>query len=43
VKLAIALRDEGRLCIIHDDDEPQSREPRIICSLGLVDPGKVDA
>ena len=40
-KLAIALRDEGRLCIIHDDDEPQSREPRIICSLGLVDPGKV--
>lgn len=42
-KLAIALRDEERLCIIHDDDEPQSREPRIICSLGLVDPGKVQA
>jgi superfamily II DNA or RNA helicase len=28
------LRDEGRLCIIHEEEEPQ--EPRIICSLGLV-------
>jgi len=29
----IDLRDEGRLCIIHDEEE--SQEPRIICSLGL--------
>ena len=27
------LRDEGRLCIIHEEAETQ--EPRIICSLGL--------
>lgn len=41
--LTIALREDDRLCVIHDGDEPQSREPRIICSLGLVDPGKVQA
>jgi hypothetical protein len=29
----IELREEGRLCIINDEDE--SQEPRIICSLGL--------
>ena len=28
------LRDEDRLCIVHDEDEPQ--EPSIICSLGLI-------
>ena len=33
-ELVIALRDEGRLCVIHDDDECQ--EPQIICSLGQV-------
>ena len=33
-ELVIALRDEDRLCVIHDDDKGQ--EPRIICSLGLV-------
>jgi hypothetical protein len=27
------LRDEDRLCIIHEDEE--SQEPRIICSMGL--------
>jgi superfamily II DNA or RNA helicase len=32
----IELREEGRLSIIHDEEE--SREPRIICSLGLVQP-----
>jgi superfamily II DNA or RNA helicase len=32
-KLVVALRDEDRLCQIHE--EGQSREPRIICSLGL--------
>jgi SNF2 family DNA or RNA helicase len=32
-QLVIALRDEGRLCLIHEEE--QSREPHIICSLGL--------
>ncbi len=31
--LVIALRDEDRLCIIHEEE--QTHEPRIICSLGL--------
>ena len=29
----IELREEGRLCIVHEEEE--SQEPRIICSLGL--------
>lgn len=33
-ELCIALRDEGRLCFV--EDELELREPRIICSLGLV-------
>lgn len=33
--LVIELRKDGRLCIPHEDDEPQ--EPRIICSMGLID------
>ena len=32
-ELVMALRDEDRLCIIHE--EQQTAEPRIICSLGL--------
>ncbi len=32
-QLVIALRDEDRLCIIHEDE--QDGEPRIICSMGL--------
>jgi F0F1-type ATP synthase beta subunit len=32
-QLVMALRDEGRLCVI--EQEAQSQEPRIICSLGL--------
>lgn len=32
-KLVLALREEGRLCNIHE--ESQSVEPRIICSMGL--------
>ena len=37
----IELRDEGRLCIIHEEDERQ--EPRIICSLGLAKQAGGDA
>jgi hypothetical protein len=33
-ELVIALRDEGRLCIVQDEDEVE-REPRVICSMGL--------
>jgi len=29
----IEMREEGRLCIVHEEEE--SQEPRIICSLGL--------
>ena len=32
--LVVALRDEGRLCLIHEEE--QTQEPMIICSLGLV-------
>jgi len=32
-QLVVALRDEGRLSLIHEEEELQ--EPRIICSLGL--------
>lgn len=32
-ELVIALRDEDRLCIIHEEE--QTLEPRIICSMGL--------
>ena len=34
-QLVIALRDDERLCIAHEDEE--TREPRIICSLGLIE------
>ena len=37
----VELREEGRLCVIHEDDEAQ--EPRIICSLGLRLPQERDA
>jgi superfamily II DNA or RNA helicase len=33
-ELAMALREEDRLCLIHEEE--QSFEPRIICSMGLV-------
>jgi SNF2 family DNA or RNA helicase len=32
-ELAIALRIDDRLCLVHEDE--QQREPQIICSLGL--------
>jgi hypothetical protein len=35
-QLVIALRDEDRLCLIHEEE--QAQEPRIICSMGLVSP-----
>jgi superfamily II DNA or RNA helicase len=36
VRCVVELRDEGRLCIIHEEE--QSQEPHIICSLGLANP-----
>ncbi|MXY81716.1 MAG: NgoFVII family restriction endonuclease [Gemmatimonadetes bacterium] len=33
-ELVITLRDEDRLCIVHEEDERQ--EPSIVCSLGLI-------
>jgi hypothetical protein len=35
-ELAVALRADGRLSQIHDEE--RDAEPQIICSLGLVDP-----
>jgi len=32
-ELVVKLRAEGRLCIIHEEDE--SQEPQIVCSMGL--------
>jgi len=34
-QLVIALREEDRLCLIHKEDG-EVREPKIICSFGLV-------
>jgi hypothetical protein len=33
-ELVIALREDGRLCVI--EEEEQIQEPKIICSMGLV-------
>ena len=38
-ELVMALRDEDRLCIIHEEE--QTHEPQIICSLGLA-PGNAE-
>jgi len=32
-ELVMALRDNDRLCLVHEEE--QSDEPQIICSLGL--------
>ena len=32
-ELVMALRDDDRLCLIHEEEQPD--EPQIICSLGL--------
>ena len=34
-ELVVDLRRDDRLCVIHDDDEDEDAEPRVICSLGL--------
>jgi hypothetical protein len=34
--LVLTLRDEGRLCLVSEEEEKQ--EPQIICSLGLFEP-----
>jgi hypothetical protein len=39
IQLVIALRDEDRLCLIHEEDG-ESHEPKIICSMGLVGKNK---
>jgi superfamily II DNA or RNA helicase len=36
-QLVISLRDEDRLCRVHDEDG-EIREPKIICSMGLAKP-----
>ena len=35
VRLAMALREEGRLSVIHEDGDEET-ETQIICSLGLI-------
>jgi hypothetical protein len=35
-QLVTALRDEDRLCLVHEEE--QTQEPRILCSLGLFAP-----
>lgn len=35
-ELVLTLRDEDRLCIIHDDEQENDQEPKIICSMGLM-------
>lgn len=37
-ELVMALRDDHRLCVIHDGDEEQMQEPQLLCSLGLALP-----
>ena len=32
--LVFSLREDGRLCVI--DDQEQQKEPKLICSMGLV-------
>ncbi len=39
-EIALALREEGRLCIIHEEGEVG--EPRIICSMGLSSQGGME-
>ncbi len=36
-ELVVTLREEDRLCVVHEEDERQ--EPSIVCSLGLIKQG----
>ena len=36
-QLVVVLRDEDRLCLVHEEDS-EAREPKIICSMGLTKP-----
>jgi hypothetical protein len=38
--LVLRLREDGRLCVITDEDE--AREPRLICSMGLAAPDTLE-
>lgn len=40
-ELVMALRDDDRLCLLHDEE--QSDEPQLICSLGLAPTGTGDS
>ena len=37
-ELVMALRDDDRLCVVHEDE--QTHEPQIVCSLGLASEGE---
>jgi hypothetical protein len=37
--LVITMHEEDRLCVSNADGDEQETEPRIICSLGLIDAG----
>lgn len=37
-RLVLSLRDDDRLCIVHDEND--TREPKIVCSLGLLPMGR---
>jgi hypothetical protein len=34
-QLVMSLRQDGRLCLIHEEDQAREAEPTIICSMGL--------
>ena len=34
IELVLSLREEGRLCVIEEDET--ERDPKLICSMGLV-------
>lgn len=35
--LTVSLRDENKLCLKNQEDEDTYKEPKIICSMGIVD------
>jgi superfamily II DNA or RNA helicase len=40
-QLVVALREEDRLCVIHEEEQ-EDQEPQIICSLGLFSPASTE-